>query len=143
MTFRDFLGVPNSRKNRSRLPSGSKNKDIIGIGTPSNHSSEATATYAIEKSPIQLAYDNGDAHFLTVSITASIKDVAESVHDDFFESFNEPAEVDENNNVSEADSALSTPTDCTEQGLIYFTGWLAYKFWKEFLEQSLATQLAL
>jgi hypothetical protein len=94
--------------------------------------SEAAATVSVDKSPVELANDEDeDGHFLTVAVTASIKQVAESIPDDIFEPFELPEEnVDENNNASETDSA----SDCLEQGLQYFGGYLAHKFRADFPE---------
>jgi hypothetical protein len=69
--------------------------------------SEAAATVSVDKSPVKLANDEDeDGHLLTVAVTASIKQVAESIPDDIFEPFELPEENgDENNNASETDSA--------------------------------------
>jgi hypothetical protein len=82
--------------------------------------------------PVQLANgETEDAHFLTVAVTGSIKTAAESIPDEIFEPFYFPDEnLDENNDVSGTNSA----SDCSEQGMLYFAGYLAHKFRPEFPE---------
>jgi hypothetical protein len=96
--------------------------------------SEATAAFTIEKSPVQFSDDaSDDKIFVTASVTSSVKLVhhPESVPDELFEPFFESNENDENNNSSVTDSKTAE-IDCSEQGLIYFTGYLAFCFRSQF-----------
>jgi hypothetical protein len=92
--------------------------------------SEATATFSIEKAPVQfpnISEEDANGHFMSVSLTATVRSepidiVSESVPDELFEPFE--LETDENNNSPDTDFEI----DCSEQGLIYIAGWLAFKF---------------
>lgn len=92
--------------------------------------SEATARFSIENAPVVFTADSeSDGQMVTVGVTATLKNVEESVPDELFEPFEDPdnsENVDENNNSSSTDSANSS--DCSELGLKYFAGYLAFKF---------------
>jgi hypothetical protein len=91
--------------------------------------SVTTATFAIEKAPVQFEdTENVQEHFMSVSLTATVRgnvSETETVPEELFEAF-VPDE-----NVTPGTVLGTTSAECSEYGLTYFAGWLAFKFRRE------------
>jgi hypothetical protein len=96
--------------------------------------SETTAKFTIEKAPVQFSDDAADDHhFVTAGVASSVRLIAsEPVPDELFEPFSTENETDENNNSSDTDLVSTSEPDCSEQGQIYFAGYLAHCFREKF-----------
>jgi hypothetical protein len=111
--------------------------------------SETTATFAIEKAPVQFenAEENDQEYFMSVSLTATVsRSFSELVPYELFEPFESdnaspsaipsalhsaPVPETTSDESDEAVSHETTSAECSEYGLTYFAGWLAFKFRRE------------